>query len=115
ARRWTEAWGGKRVQDVTVDDVLEYVGRLAREFGPSLLNKERSYARQFFRYAIEKGLRSDDPTRLWKRRKEVVEQEYRVLSEDEEACLVEAAGPVLGRFVVLSTETGLRAGTLRQL
>lgn len=118
AEGWRSVFGGKEVADVGVLDVERL--ETERDNGKrsaSALNQERTYLRQFFRWAEACGMRQGScPASQWTYRRPVVKREYVALTREQEDRLVEEAElPWLRAFIRLGVCTGLREGTLRKL
>src|SRR6266850_1194425 len=81
------------------------------------LNQERMYLKMFWQWMLERGLAENDPTNVWKRRREVVKKKYVALNPAQMEMLLEAihGDYELYKFVSLAAYTGLRMGTLLKL
>ncbi len=113
-KRWKPAFGSKPVGELQVLDVELYESERAKTgVAASTLNQERTYLRQFCRWARSHGWLEEDPTMNWEHREEVVRKKYCPLSIREERRLLPKMPRWLARASKFAIATGLREGTIR--
>lgn len=122
-RSWKASLGARPVGEIQILEMELYEAqRAARkgrkggaQIGAFSLNQERSYLRQFLRWARTHGWIAHDPTSCWEHREEVVQRKYVPLALEEERRLCRKAPRWLARIVTVGIATGLRLGTIRAL
>lgn len=114
---WKAWWGGKEVRGVTVGDVGRHEKGLVQDgLSAATLNKQRTYLRMFFRWAVQRGYAKVDPTWEWRARAAGAKKVRHWLELEEEDRLIAALEPeVVQRYALFAGATGLRQGTIRAL
>lgn len=56
--------GSRKVRDVTTREIVEALERITDRGAPVLANRTASVLKQMFSYAVQRGLRNDDPCRV---------------------------------------------------
>lgn len=115
SRRWSGMWGMLAAEDLSVMHVIGHM-RAREGVSASAWNFERAQLRLFLGFVGEvAGGEGASLLRPWKRRRVVVKKTYCPPTVEEEAAIVDAAPPWLGRYVTVAVRTGLRERTLREL
>jgi len=112
AKHWKKFVGASvLVRNVEPRHVSEYFSRRSLDVSNSTLNKERSYLRQFFRWAFDNRLTDDaDPVRSVARYQEE-DREIRALDADEQKRLLSVCRePYKAKVVALRNAGGIEGG-----
>ena len=112
--RLLEAFGGKALAEITVQDAERFKVNLAERFTPATVNRYLALLKAIFYRAIKAEKSEGNPVRGIKLLKEN-NARTRCLSEDEERRLLACSSPSLRPVLTLALHTGMRLGELLAL
>jgi integrase len=105
---------GKRFSEITSELIAEYKAKRASEISEPSVNRELALLKLLFRSAQEWGFISSNPAAKIKLFKEN-NTRIRILSEDEQKHLIEAAANHLKPIIVIALNTAMRKNEIRRL
>lgn len=112
---FTEFFNDRELREIVPSDVQRFVkSRKKAGNSPGTLNRYLSLLKRMMNVAIEEGYLEANPVKV-KKFSEQDREKTRVISEQEEAAIMEHASPWLKSFLVIALNTGMRTGEIFRL
>ena len=110
--RILRAFGDRRVDRISADDVGGYLRGLDGEVAPRTVNAHRQVLASVFADAAARGWGEGNPATAVAKRRQPAAPSLEVFTCDQVEAIAQAAGGELGALIVVAAMTGLRRGEL---
>lgn len=110
--RIIRAFGDRRVDRISVDDVRGYLRSLDGKVAPRTVNAHRQVLVSVFADAAARGWREGNPAAAVAKRRQPAAPSLEVFTGEQVETIGRAAGGELGALIVVAAMTGLRRGEL---
>lgn len=116
SRNWRERLGGKPLRTIRPIDIQDlYLSLDDGSVAAATINKDRSWLRCFWKWAMESEIAWENPTHAWPRKRGPRKRRYLQIPPEDEKRLLAFLKPRFARWVLFVLAAGLRIGETRKM